>query len=289
MNALRGIALFLLQCLMTPVVLALMMLVLPLGGPAVYGLARRWCQTNVLVGRLLGLRYRIEYEEAPARGTAGAGPVVILAKHSSAWETFFIVGHFPRLVPVVKRELLWVPFFGWGLALCRPISIDRSVPREARAQLQEQGVARARDGLSIMIFPEGTRIPPGHRGRYAAGGAGLAMAAGIPVVALAHDAGYFWRKSLFDKRAGTIQVRISAPMLAQPGESAADLTRRAEHWIEAQIESFGHPPAQRTPAALAAWRGAAADAPLADAPLADAAPADLSLADAPPADAPPAG
>ena len=239
MRALRGAALFLLQCLTTPVCALLMILAIPLGGARVFRLASLWCGVNVQAARLLGLGYTVEYEVP-----RGDVPAVILAKHSSAWETFFIVSHFPRLVPVVKRELLRVPFFGWGLALCRPIAIDRSSRREARSQLQEQGVERLRSGLWVMIFPEGTRIPAGKRGRYASGGASLAIAAVAPVLALAHDAGYYWRKSLLDKRGGCIRVRVSAPMYAQPGETSAGLTARAEAWIEAQIESFGHPPAQ---------------------------------------------
>lgn len=241
MNRLRGLALLLIQSVITPVHALLMIVAIPLGGAVVFAIAKRWCSLNVTVGSLLGMRYQLEYE-APLPDRAA----VILSKHSSAWETFFIVRTFPRLVPVAKRELLWVPFFGWGLALCQPIAIDRSARREARSQLDEQGRDRLSRGLWVMIFPEGTRIPPGKRGRYASGGASLAIAAGAPLVAMAHDAGYYWRKPLFDKRAGTIRAVISAPMYPQPGEDATALTRRAEAWIEARIESFGHPPATHT-------------------------------------------
>ena len=252
MNFIRGVLIFVAQLIITPIVLCLMMLAIPLGGRVVYNLAKTWCGSMVLLGRLLGIRYNVQYE-----GVRPDGPVVVLSKHSSAWETFFIVSHFSQLAPVVKRELLWVPFFGWGLALCRPIAINRSARREARSQLQDQGVDRIRQGLSVMIFPEGTRIPPGQRGRYATGGVTLAMAANAPVMALAHDAGYFWRKALFDKRGGVIQVRISAPLQAAPGETALEFNRRAEDWIESTIESFGHPPAERTPAAQAALAASA--------------------------------
>jgi len=246
MTALRGLALFLVQCVATPVCAVLMIVCIPLGGGVVFALAKTWCGLNVRAASLLGMRHVIEHE-APEPTQAA----VILAKHSSAWETFFIVHHFPRLVPVIKRELLRVPFFGWGLALCRPIAIDRSARREARNQLNEQGKSRLADGLWVMVFPEGTRIPAGQRGRYASGGASLAMAAGAPIVAVAHDAGFFWRKSLFDKRGGTIHVAISAPMYAAPGESSTALTRRAEEWIERRIESWGHPPATLTARARA--------------------------------------
>lgn len=241
MTALRGLALFLLQCVTTPVCALLMILAIPLGGGVVFALAKLWCGINVRAASLFGMHHVIEQE-----GPEPTQAAVILAKHSSAWETFFIVHHFPRLVPVIKRELLKVPFFGWGIALCKPIAIDRSARREARRQLNEQGVARLADGLWVMVFPEGTRIPAGQRGRYASGGASVAMAAGAPVIAVAHDAGFFWRKALLDKRGGTIHVAISAPMYAAPGESATALTRRAEQWIESRIESWGHPPAALT-------------------------------------------
>ncbi|MDE3011310.1 MAG: 1-acyl-sn-glycerol-3-phosphate acyltransferase, partial [Pseudomonadota bacterium] len=241
MTLLRGLALLLFQSVVTPLFAVLMILAIPLGGATVFALAKTWCSLNVHFATLLGMPHVVELE------SGGTGqPAVILAKHSSAWETFFIVHHFPRLVPVVKRELLRVPFFGWGLALCRPIAIDRSARREARNQLTEQGQARLADGLWVMVFPEGTRIPAGQRGRYASGGASVAMAASAPVIAVAHDAGFFWRKSLLDKRAGTIHVAISAPMFAAPGESATDLTRRAEEWIESRIEGWGHPRASLT-------------------------------------------
>lgn len=261
MRRLRGLALFLLQCLTTPVHALLMVLAMPLGGGVVFAIAKAWCAINVRAAALLGMRFEVVHE-APLPDA----PAVILAKHSSAWETFFIVSYFPRLVPVVKRELLWVPFFGWGLALCRPIAIDRSARREARSQLNDQGVARLRDGLWVMIFPEGTRIPAGQRGRYASGGASVAIAAGVPVIAVAHDAGWFWRKPLLDKRGGTIRVDISAPMRAGPGESAAELTRRAETWIEQHIEARGHPPAVLTARARAALAREGAPAADDDAP-----------------------
>ncbi len=251
MNVLRGALIFLAQLIITPIVLVLMMLAIPLGGRVVFNLARAWCGSMVLLGRLLGIRHELVYE-----GEKPAGAAVVLSKHSSAWETFFIVSHFAHLAPVVKRELLWVPFFGWGLALCRPIAINRSARREARAQLQDQGVDRLQRDMSIMIFPEGTRIPPGKRGRYATGGVALAMAANAPVLAMAHDAGFFWRKALFDKRAGVIRVRFSAPLYAAPGETAIEFNRRIEDWIESTIESFGHAPAERTPAAQAALAAA---------------------------------
>lgn len=240
MNALRGITLFLIQCITTPFFAILMILALPLGGKVVLRLAIIWCSLNVDIAALLGMRYQVTWD-----GPLPSNPAVILAKHSSAWETFFLMKAFPPAAIVVKMELLRIPFFGWGLAMCEPIAINRSSPREARSQVQIQGIARLQKGLWVSIFPEGTRTPAGFRGRYASSGAAVALAAGVPVIAVAHDAGYFWKKSLFDKRGGTIQVRVSTSIWpASADESSTGLTRRVEEWIEAEIERFGHPPAQ---------------------------------------------
>jgi len=240
LNTLRGIGLFFLQCLTTPFFVFLMILSIPLGGSIVFRLAAIWCGLNVDMAAALGMRYHVIWDSP-----LPAGPAVILAKHSSAWETFFLMKAFPRAATVVKKELLSIPFFGWGLAMCEPIAIDRSSPRLARSQVQTQGLASLKKGHWISLFPEGTRTPAGFRGRYASSGAAVALAAGVPVIAVAHDAGFFWKKSLFDKRAGVIQVRVSAPMWPiDSDESSTGFTHRVEAWIEAQIESFGHPPAQ---------------------------------------------
>jgi 1-acyl-sn-glycerol-3-phosphate acyltransferase len=237
-NVIRGFILFLSQCFTTPLFVLLMILAIPLGGKQVVRMASIWCGLNVDTAALLGMRYQVTWDSPLPHQ-----PAVILAKHSSAWETFFLMKVFPRSAFVIKKELLSIPFFGWGLAMCEPIAIDRSSPREARQQVQSQGIARLQKGYWISIFPEGTRTPAGFRGRYASGGAAVALAAGAPIIAVAHDAGYFWGKSIFDKRAGTIQVRVSAPIWPlNADESSTSLTHRAEEWIETQIEQFGHAP-----------------------------------------------
>lgn len=241
MSALIGVVLFLIQCITTPIFVFLMIVCIPLGSKVVVRIASIWCGLNVDIAALLGMRYRVVWDSP-----LPSHPAVILAKHSSAWETFFLMKTFPYSAFIVKKELLSIPFFGWGLAMCAPIAIDRSSPREARAQVQKQGIARLQQGCFVNIFPEGTRTPAGLRGRYASGGAAIALAAGVPVIAVAHDAGYFWRKGLFEKRPGIIQVRVSAPIWPNsPDESSTSLTRRAEEWIEQQIEWFGHPPAKQ--------------------------------------------
>lgn len=164
-------------------------------------------------------------EHIPAR------PGVILAKHQSTWETLALQRIFPMQAWVLKRELLRIPFFGWGLALLRPIAIDRKAGRKAVEQVVEQGRQCLEEGRWVVIFPEGTRTAPGEHGRYRVGGALLAERAGVPVVPMAHNAGEYWPRHGFIKRPGIIRVRIG-PVIDPDGKSAQEILQQAEGWIE---------------------------------------------------------
>lgn len=167
-------------------------------------------------------------------------PCIILSKHQSAWETLAFQLIFPPQVWVLKRELLRVPFFGWGLAMLSPVAIDRSSRREALQQLVDQGRARLAAGFYIVIFPEGTRIAPGKRGKYRAGGARLALETGTPVVPVAHNAGRLWARNAFLKRPGVVSVRIG-PAIAPQGHTPETLMRAVEDWIESQMQVIDQP------------------------------------------------
>ncbi len=158
-------------------------------------------------------------------------PFVVLAKHQSAWETIFLQTLFNPLSTILKRELLYIPFFGWGLAMLKPVAIVRSSPKEAIIQVQTQGMARLQQGIAVLVFPEGTRVAYGKAGRYARGGAHLAIDACVPIVPLAHDAGRYWRKNGFVKYPGTIQVRIGKP-IPSDHTNAEELMGRCKEWIE---------------------------------------------------------
>ncbi|HRD94556.1 MAG TPA: lysophospholipid acyltransferase family protein, partial [Accumulibacter sp.] len=139
---------------------------------------------------VLGIRYRvIGRENIPAE------PSVVLAKHQSAWETVGLQEVFPPLVFVLKKELLRLPFFGWGLAALKMISIDRAAAKDALKQVFEQGRERLAAGYWVVVFPEGTRVAPGQTCRYKPGGAHLAVRAGTRVVPVAHDAGEIWGRN----------------------------------------------------------------------------------------------
>lgn len=173
------------------------------------------------------LDMRIEGAENIPRDTAA----IVLAKHQSAWETIALQMVLPPQTWVLKRELLWLPVFGWGLALMRPVAIDRSAGKKALKQVIERGTARLKSGLWLIIFPEGTRTSPGEKRRYAIGGAMLAEKSGFPVVPVCHNAGEFWSKGQFIKRPGTITV-IIGPTIDPHGKSANELNEEVEEWIE---------------------------------------------------------
>ena len=200
------------------------------GSEAPFTLARlytkvmlRWVEISC------GIRYEVAgWEHVPKT------PVVIMAKHQSAWETIFIESAFPSQCWIVKKELLWLPFVGWGLMAIRAIAIDRSSGQSAREQIVQQGAQRLKEGLWVTIFPEGTRVPPGTRGRYGIGGALLATRTGAPILPIAHNAGEYWGRYAFRKRAGTVQVVIG-PLIATRGRDAISVNNEVEAWIEGQM------------------------------------------------------
>jgi len=169
------------------------------------------------------------------------GPAIIMPKHQSTWETFFLISHMPReLVFVHKRELLWVPFFGWGLGLLDMIRIDRRKGTDAFEQVLSQGTRKLAEGRWIIVFPEGTRVAPGLRGRYKTGGARLALRTGAPIVPIALNSGYCWPKASWIKRPGRITVSVGDPIPVE-GRSPDELTLALERWIEAEVERIGLP------------------------------------------------
>lgn len=177
----------------------------------------------------LGIRYEVRgWEHVPAV------PAIIMAKHQSAWETLFLEAKFPDQCWIVKKELLWLPFVGWGLMAIRCIAIDRSSGGAAREQIVQQGAQRLKDGIWVTIFPEGTRVPPGQRGRYGIGGALLATRTGAPILPIAHNAGELWPRYAFRKRPGVVQVVIG-PVVEAAGRDVLSVKNEVEDWIEGQM------------------------------------------------------
>jgi len=199
-----------------------------------YAVITRWTTFNLW---WLKVTCNVSYE-VEGKENIPAGPAVILSKHQSAFETMVYQRIFPPHVWLLKRELLWVPFFGWGLAMLEPIAIDRKAGRRALQQLLEIGTRRLAAGRWVVIFPEGTRVMPGERGRYAPGGAMLAVRSGCPVVPVAHNAGEFWPRRGFVKRPGTIRIVIG-PTIDTRERSAQEVNAMAEQWIEETMGALG--------------------------------------------------
>jgi 1-acyl-sn-glycerol-3-phosphate acyltransferase len=230
MTTLRSIVFLLGSLLITSVYGLLVPLSRIAGRRAPFATARSYTRVMVKWAEWsCGIRYEVQgWENVPA------APAIIMAKHQSAWETLFIEGWFPYQCWIVKRELLWLPFVGWGLMAIRAIAIDRSSGQNAREQIVQQGAQRLREGLWVTIFPEGTRVAPGKRGRYGIGGALLATRTGAPILPIAHNAGEYWPRYAFRKRAGTVKVVIG-PLIRTEGRDLISVNNEVESWIEAQM------------------------------------------------------
>jgi 1-acyl-sn-glycerol-3-phosphate acyltransferase len=202
---------------------------------------RSWCRFNVWWLRLTcGLGHRVDgLEHIPTDR-----PVIVMSKHQSTWETFALQTVVPPVVFVLKRELLRIPFFGWGLSVMRSIAIDRASGRKAVEQLVSQGRERLAEGIGVVVFPEGTRSAPGQRRRYKVGGAVLASETGHPILPVAHNSGEFWPRHSWFKWPGTIDVVIGAPIESQ-GRDPEELLAQTEEWIETQVERISDPEQRR--------------------------------------------
>lgn len=217
----------------TLVVAPLILLARPLTFAIRYRIAQAWVRFNLWTLKVVcGLGYTVEgLDNIPAGGG------VILAKHQSAWETIALQAIFPPMVFILKRELLRIPFWGWAMAALEPIAIDRSAKATALKQVLRDGEARLRAGRWVVIFPEGTRVALGEKGRYNASGGMLACRVGCPVVPVAHNAGEFWRRNAFYKFPGEIRVCIG-PAIDANRLGAAEVNRMAEQWIETKMSDI---------------------------------------------------
>jgi len=230
---LRSLAFLIAQIIFTPPYAIIALATFPLPRLARYRVISGWARAMIwLAKKVLGIQYRVIGAENLPRT-----PAVILSKHQSAWETLAFQVIFPPQVWVLKRELLWIPFFGWGLALTSPIAIDRGSGGRALRRMAELGRERLAQGFWIAIFPEGTRVQPGKKGRYHPGGAWLAVNCGAPVVPVAHNAGLLWGRGAFLKRSGTITVEIGAPIDSRV-HTPESLNATVERWIEERMAAL---------------------------------------------------
>ncbi len=190
---------------------------------------------------LCGVICRIQYREEGLRNLSKIKNAIIMSKHQSAFETFYLPSKFENAAMIVKKELLYLPFFGWALALLGPIAINRKKTKSAMQQLIQQGQHALDSGRWVVIFPEGTRIPAGKIGKYKLGGARLAVATGYPIIPVAHNAGYFWPRRKFLKTPGTVTIAFGPP-IDPKGKTPEELLALTQTWIENKVKELGGAP-----------------------------------------------
>jgi 1-acyl-sn-glycerol-3-phosphate acyltransferase len=206
------------------VLLMLLFRILPANGT--FYLYALWCKLVLFWLRITcGIRYHVE-----GRQNLPDTPVIVLSNHQSTWETIFLYQLFTPCCPILKKELLEIPFWGWALRLQKPIAIDRSKPREAGKSLLTQGAQRIKEGLSILVFPEGTRSKAGTLGKFSRGGAQLAVSTSTPVIPVLHNAGNFWPAGTHKKTPGVVQVYIGE-VISSEGKDPKELAAEFEAWV----------------------------------------------------------
>ena len=236
MNLIRSIV-HALWMTITVVPWAIMVLVFSLFGSStqVYWLCAGWLRLAVTGGTMiLGIQNRVTgMENLP---NTDLGSCVLLVKHQSTWETFSMVTLMPHpLACVFKKELLYVPFFGWAMSRMDMIHIDRSQRTQAFNKVVEQGKRLMAQGVWVIMFPEGTRIPRGQKGVYKSGGSRLAIETGAPVIPVAVTSAKCWPRKAFIKRPGIVDISIGKP-IASAGRQPDELMREVEAWIEAEMK-----------------------------------------------------
>jgi len=198
-----------------------------------YRIISKWAQFNIWwLGVTCGLKYEVEGLENLPKETP-----IVYAKHASTWETYALQAFLPPQTWVLKRELLRVPFFGWGLAMLKPVAIDRASGRKALKQLVQLGTQCLEEGRWLIIFPEGTRMPLGKQRRFGFGAAMLAEKSGHPILPIAHNAGQFWPRRSYLKKPGVIKVKIG-PVIETQGKKASQINEEAELWMLDAMEQI---------------------------------------------------
>jgi 1-acyl-sn-glycerol-3-phosphate acyltransferase len=233
--------LFVLWMAVTVIPWGLLMLLLSIfvRGVKLYWPTMMWLRMAIWGAKVIcGVKYRVHGIQNLPTAADEHGAVVLAAKHQSTWETFA----FPTLMPhplayVFKRELLYIPFFGWAMGRLDMIHIDRSKRAEAWSKVAAQGKRLAEEGIWVIMFPEGTRIPRGRQGTYKSGASRLAIASGVPIVPIAHNAARCWPRKSFLLRPGMVDVSIG-PAISSTGREPDELMREVETWIEAEMRQL---------------------------------------------------
>jgi len=233
----RSLLFYMLHWPTTLILSIVIILVRPFGIRASYVFGRLWSRLNGLyLKTICGIDY-----EVIQKGKLPEGPAVYLAKHQSAWETIIFPSIFPPYMWVLKRELFYIPVFGWCLKALGHIGIDREMGIKSLKQINEEGSRLLKEGFSVIIFPEGTRVVPGEMGEFNPGGVSLAIKAGAPIVPVTHNAGIFWRRKEFAKRPGKITVVIDEPIPTEGVSPSArkELNQKVRDVISERLKEIG--------------------------------------------------
>ena len=199
-----------------------------------FKLARFWATCTLFLAKsICGINYHVTGLESISKDHNA----IILCKHQSAWETIYLTTALPPSCILLKKSLLWIPFWGWAMATLKPIAIDRSSPKEALLQLLKQGAKRLQEGYWIVMYPEGTRTVPGEHRKFSASGSLLAQRTGYPVIPVAHNAGKFWPRNSFLKYPGVIQVKIG-PVISVQGRKSKEINAEVETWIKNTMQEI---------------------------------------------------
>ncbi|MGI0118552.1 lysophospholipid acyltransferase family protein [Zooshikella sp. RANM57] len=191
-----------------------------------------WAKVAVFICKIIcGITFEIKGKENIPKDSC-----VIISNHQSAWETFFLQTLISPQSQVIKRELLFIPFFGWAFCLVQPIAIDRSNRRQSMKQILKKGSSLLKKGYCVLIFPEGTRKPSGHLGKFSTGGAVLAVNSGKKILPIAHNAGDCWPPKSFIKRPGHITIHIGKP-IPTAGREYKTINDECRQWIFSALDS----------------------------------------------------
>lgn len=212
------------------------LVVFPLSFKIKYFLVTRWTLFNLWWLKICcGISYKIKGLENISKT-----PGIVMCKHQSAFETLALQLIFVPQVWILKRELLKIPIYGWGLSAMQPIAIDRGSAIKSLNQIVTQGCQSLEQNKWIIIFPEGTRVLPGKKGKYNRGGSLLAIEAKADITPVAHNAGYLWARNSFIKFKGEITIIIGAP-ISSKGKTTSELNKEVENWIEDTVKSLPLP------------------------------------------------
>jgi 1-acyl-sn-glycerol-3-phosphate acyltransferase len=230
----RSTLYFIITLTITTIFLPLMLVSIVLPFSVRYFIAALWSRLALWNLKIIcGLSHEITGQEnIPTDRNA-----IVLCKHQSAWETVAVQIMFPMHTFLLKKELLRLPIWGWALAMLEPIAIDRNNKRAALKSLITQGTKCLNKGLWLIVYPEGTRMAPGTKGRFNSGGSFLAHKTGTPIIPVAHNAGEFWPPRSFLKYPGIITVKIG-PLIESTNGKASELNAEAEAWIDKAMQEI---------------------------------------------------